>query len=434
MNFRSTEYPARLKADGARTAGEPPWSHDLPWPVGLKPFDPFDVDIQADPYAHYRWMREHAPVLRAGDPESPLVVVSRHRDVSRGLRDAGVFSSAMGQSEPLPGFILNMDPPEHTSLRSLVAAAFTPRAMQAAEQLVSAIVRRSWAAVLQRGPVDLISGFAGPCTVAVISGVLGAPDAEAEQIREWTRQSNAYLGRILRGAPDAGADGTGYHALLAYLDTALDRAEGEEGETVVANLARLRRDGRISREEACGFAGLLLMAGHETTTILTGNCLEILLDAPTELERLRTASGAKAFLQEMLRYRPPVHRVTRRAAADTEVSGYHVPAGASLRFLVASANRDEEVFADGDRFVPDRPAAGIASFGYGPHMCIGAWLARMEVQLILETIGQSTERLEFDATIGRTALQGGAFATSGLTRLGAKLTRRVGIGDRTSES
>ncbi len=107
------------------------------------------------------------------------------------------------------------------------------------------------------------------------------------------------------------------------------------------------------------------------------------------------------------------------------MGGYHVPAGASLRFLAASANRDEEVFADGEAFNPDRPAGAIASFGYGPHMCIGAWLARMEVRLILETIGRTTKQLKPDPAIGRAPLQGGAFATSGLTRLGAKLTPRA---------
>ncbi len=404
---------------------DPPWSQELAWPAGVAPFDPFDIDIQADPFPHYRWMREHAPVLRAGSPEAPFYVVSRHRDVSAGLRDAAIFSSAMGQAEPLPGFILNMDPPEHTALRSLVAAAFTPRAMRMAEEVVAAVVERTWAAVLARGGGELVGAFAGPCTVAVISAVLGAPDADPGQIREWTRQSSAYLGHILRGAPDTGVDGSGHRALLDFLDAALDRADRAGADTVVANLARLRAEGRITRAEASGFAGLLLMAGHETTTILIGAGLDVLLERPGELERLRTAAGAKAYLEELLRFRPTVHRVTRRAAVETEVGGYRVPAGASLRFLAASANRDDAVFPDGDTFDPERPAGPAATFGYGSHMCIGAWLARMEVRLILETIGRTVERLEFDPAIGRTPLAGGAFATSGLSRLGVKLTPRA---------
>ncbi len=370
-------------------------------------------------------MRAHAPLLRAGSRDAPLYFVSRHRDVSLGLKDSESFSSAMGQADPLPGFILNMDPPEHTRLRALVAAAFTPRAMRAAEEAVRVVVERRWAAVLARGGGDLVTEFATPCTVEVISTILGDPDAEPRQVREWTRQSNAYLGRILRAAPNEGVDDSGYRALQAYLDAALDRAQRrEDADTVVANLARLRDRGALTREEAAGFAGLLLMAGHETTTILTGNCFDLLLELPAELDRLREPGGAKMFLEEVLRFRPTVHRITRRAAVDTEIGGYCVPVGAAIRFLAASANRDEDVFPDGERFDPGRAPGSLATFGYGPHLCIGAWLARMEVRMMLETVGRTTSALRFNPKIGRQPLAGGAFATSGLVRLGAEVIPR----------
>lgn len=404
---------------------EAPWSSQLDWPSDLKPFDPFDTEIQADPYAHYRWMRENAPVLRAGLPEAPLHIVSLYRDVNAGLRDAETFSSEMGQAEPLPGFILNMDPPEHTRLRALVSAAFTPRAMQELEPKVLAIVTEMWGAILARSGGDLMGEFASRCTIAVISAVLGIPVSQSSQMREWTSQTIAYMGRLLRGVPDIGADATGREALLAHIDAIFDRMVNDDNDTVAANLARLRRDGLITREEASGFAALLFMAGHETTTILTGNCLDVLMQHPEYVEMLRTSAGAKAFLDEMIRFRPPVHRVTRRTTRDTEIAGRQIPAGASIRFLIGSANRDEAIFTDGDIFAPSRRPTGNASFGYGPHMCIGSWLARLEVRLILETIGNTTERIAADASLPRLPLLGGAFATVGLHQLGGRLEPKI---------
>lgn len=402
-------------------APDPPWSEDLPWPHDLKPFDPFDTEIQASPYAHYRWMRANAPVLRAGARDAPLYVVSRFADVSAGLRDAEAFSSAMGQSTPLPGFILNMDALDHSRLRPLVAAAFTPRAIKAVEPLVAEVVEQRWRPVLARGGGDLVGDFASPCTVSVISSILGIPVSLSEEVRAWTTQSIAYLATLLRNVPDAGADAGGHTALIRLINEALDSAADDGNDTVASNLARLRREETLTREEASGFACLLFMAGHETTTILTSNAFDVLLQQPELLGELRTPEGVKGFLDELLRLRPSVHRVTRRATRETTVAGCRVAAGASVRFLVGSANRDESHFVDSEMFDPRRPAAGTATFGYGPHMCIGSWLARMELRLILERVGRTVDRLAPDPAIPRIPLTGGAFATVGLQQLGVRL-------------
>ena len=344
--------------------------------------------------------------------------------MSAGLRDADTFSSAISQAEPLPGFILNMDPPDHTRLRALVAGAFTPRAIKAAEPRVAEVVSATLGRVLASGGGDLVGDVASPCTIAVIAAVLGIPVSQAAQVREWTSQSIAYLGQLLRGVLGE-ADAGGHRALLALVGAALDAAADDDGDTVAANLARLRRDGEMTPEEACGFACLLFTAGHETTTILTGAAFDVLLSEPHLLAALREPEAAREFLEELLRLRPSVHRVTRRARRDTSICGFHVPAGSSVRFLVGSANRDERRFADAETFDPQRRAASVATFGYGAHMCIGSWLARMELRLILEAIGRTVEVLAADPAIPRLPLVGGAFATAGARQLGARMTART---------
>ena len=397
---------------------EPPWSQELDWPDHLPPFDPFDIGIQADPYPHYDWMLEHAPVLRAGPPASRFVFVSRHAEVTAGLRDAPAFSSVMRTDVAVPGFLLNMDPPEHAEMRRLVSRAFTPRALAAVEPGITVRVSDAWRRFLERGGGDAIGEFASPCTIGVICDVLGIPGERASEMRRWTSESIDYLAQVLRGVP-GGASRDGYDALLDTISTAMDRAAGDR-DSVIGNLARLREEGVLSRPEAAGFAGLLFTAGHETTTLMTGNCLDILAREPGWLALLREPDGPSAFLEEAFRYRPPVHRLARVATRDVTLGGVLIPAGSNLRFMVAAANRDPRQFEEPNRFAPRRANAGSAAFGYGVHLCIGAWLARLELRLILASIGALTARLSIDADQIPVPLTGGAFATVGLRTLPLK--------------
>ncbi len=392
-----------------------PWSHDLDWPSHLPPFDPFDPAIQTDPYPHYDWMLEHAPVLRAGPPDRRFVFVSRHAEVTAGLRDAAAFSSVMRTDIAVPGFLLNMDPPDHADMRRLVSRALTPRALAAAEPRIAARVSEAWRRFLERGGGDAIGEFASPCTIGVICDVLGIPNERAAEMRGWTSESIDYLAQVLRGVPGE-ASRAGYDALLDTISAAMDRAAGE-GDSVIGNLARLRDEGVLSRMEAAGFAGLLFTAGHETTTLMTGNCLDILVREPGWMRLLHEPDGPSAFLEEAFRFRPPVHRLARLATRDVELGGVLIPAGSNLRFMVAAANRDPRVFDDPDRFAPRRANGGSAAFGYGVHLCIGAWLARLELRLILTNIGAMTAQLSIDPDKMLVPLTGGAFATVGLRAL-----------------
>ncbi len=399
---------------------EPPWSQDLDWPSHLPPFDPFDTAIQADPYPHYDWMLEHAPVLRAGPPARHFVFVSRHAEVTAGLRDAAAFSSVMRTNVAVPGFLLNMDPPDHAEMRRLVSRAFTPRALAAVEPGIVTRVSNAWRQFLSSSGGDAIGEFASPCTIGVICDVLGIADERAAEMRRWTSESIDYLAQVLRDVPGE-VSRAGYDALLDTISAAMDRATGE-GDSVIGNLARLRDEGVLSRSEAAGFAGLLFTAGHETTTLMTGNCLDILAREPGWLALLREPDGPSAFLEEAFRFRPPVHRLARVATRDVELGGIMIPAGSNLRFMVAAANRDPRQFDEPNRFAPRRANAGSAAFGYGVHLCIGAWLARLELRLILAGIGAMTAQLLIDPGQAPVPLAGGAFATVGLRTLPLRAT------------
>lgn len=401
---------------------EAPWSAELAWPDHLSPFDPFDTVIQSDPYEHYAWLRRHAPVIRAGAHEAPLYIVSRFEDVTETLRNARDFSSVPRRDIMFPGFLLNSDPPDHTRLRQSASRAFSPRAIAAAEPVIADLIQARWQPILDAGGGEVIGSFASPLTIAVIATVLGVPVAKSETMREWTSAIIDYVGMLFRGVPNASANDGALKEMLAYMNAVFDSTDVEHGETVVANLARLRDEGVLSADEAAGFACQLFMAGHETTTLLTGNCLDFLSVQPAIFETLREPGMIPRFLDEMLRYRPPVHRLTRYTTRDVEIAGVRIPAGASVRLLIASANRDAAKFADPDSFEPQRKNAAHAGFGYGIHMCIGSWLAKLEVRLMLETLARTTATISPDARWPRRPLTGGAFATVGLHSLGLAVT------------
>ena len=401
---------------------EAPWSTDLQWPAELTPFDPFNIEIQRDPYAHYAWLRDHAPVIRAGQREAPLYIVSRFDDVTDTLRNARDFSSVPRRDIVIPGFLLNSDPPDHTRLRQSASRAFSPRAIAAAETVIARLIAERWQPILAAGGGEVIGSFASPLTISVIATVLGIPVSQSETMRDWTTAIIDYVGMLFRGVPSATANDGALKAMLAYINAVFDDVDVEQGETVVANLARLRDEGVLSAEEAAGFACQLFMAGHETTTLLTGNCLDFLSVNPDVFVSLRAPDTIPKFLDEMVRYRPPVHRLTRYTTREVIIAGCPIPEGASVRLLIASANRDPTKFADPDRFDPKRKNASHAGFGYGIHMCIGSWLAKLEVRLMLETLVKTTATIEPEPRWPRQPLAGGAFATVGLHSLGLKVT------------
>lgn len=365
-------------------------------------FDPFSDTFFVDPYPTYKRMRDEAPVYY--NPEYDFYALSRYDDVSVGQRDYETYSSAYGidlamvlrgKRNKFP-MIIMMDPPEHRRMRSLVNRVFTPRAIMALEPMIRETIT-GFLDGCDRDNFDAVADFASMFPVEVISKMLGVPDGERQQIREWL---DAFLhrepGEMEMGpaAADAMAQmGMYYFGLIQArrehpqddMISDLVRAEvlreedGPEGGTVT----------RLDDMEIAGFLTLLGGAGAETVVKQIGNTVALFADHPEQWADLRVnRDKIPAAVEEVLRFQAPSHYNVRRAMRTHELHGVTIPEGAAVMMLVGSANRDERAFPDADRFDIDRSTeqAQNIGFGFGIHSCLGAALARLESRIAIEAL------------------------------------------------
>lgn len=353
-------------------------------------FDPFDPAVKRDPYPFYAALRRDAPVFLV--PAKGMWAVSRHADVTFALKRPELFSSSINSDRaeiPARETLLGADPPDHTALRKRVERAFTPRRIRALEPRLETLAQTLVAAFAARGSCDAIADLASPLPVIVIAELMGVDPIRHEQFKLW---ADAIIARgtgrpsaIDRATLDARAG-----ALKAYLTEVIEeRRQAPAGDDDLIG-ALIRDDGDVpalSPAQALNFAVLLLLGGSETTTHLIGNALRALLADASTLARVRGDRAlVAAVVDEALRFDAPVQSVFRRTTAEVELGGQRLPAGATVILLLGSANRDEEVFADPDRFRIDRPDLKHLAFGLGPHYCLGATLARMEALAALEAV------------------------------------------------
>ncbi len=277
------------------------------------------------------------------------------------------------------GSINGMDPPEHTRLRKLVASAFTARRAEALRPRVAGIVGELIDAMLDRPqPADLVAGFSLPLPAQVICEMLGVPAEDLGQFHAW---SDTIMGDWQR---DSDEIMPALVELYGYFGRLIEVKRAQPADDVMSALIAARDDAdRLSEEELTVMCCTLLIGGHETTANQINLSLLLLFDHPGELARLRSDPGLiPGAVEELLRYSrlggtlAPA-RVTRE---DVEIGGVTIPAGERVVPLFATANRDSSVFSDPDRFDVTRDAAGHLTFGAGVHHCLGAQLARVELQ------------------------------------------------------
>ncbi|MEU4537086.1 cytochrome P450 [Streptosporangium sp. NPDC023825] len=313
-------------------------------------------------------------------------LVTRYDDVRDVLRNAELFSYASGITLPpmseeqarrlRAGALLLMDPPDHTRLRRMLTPEFTMRRIRRLEPRVREIVADHLDAMERTGaPADLISEFATPIPSLVICELLGVPYEDREAFQARTRS-------ILDFNQPPEARGKAQMEASMYMAELVGRARAEPGEDLLGMLIREHGEG-ISDDELAGIGGLLLVAGHETTASMIGLGTLALLRHPDQLDLVRAAPDkVKGMVEELLRWLTIIHQgATKVASADTEIAGVPIAKGDVVVVSLPAANRDPALAEDPDRFDIQRPEMPHVAFGYGAHHCIGAPLARMEMQI-----------------------------------------------------
>jgi cytochrome P450 len=376
-------------------------------PSALSPrdlgFDPGDPGFIADPYPVFEELRQRHPVLY--DERTDQWLVTRHEDVNRLLRDRRLgrtylhqsTHAEMGRPEPpewhapfveLNGNgMLDREPPDHTRLRRLVQKAFTPRTVENLRPRVQALVDRYLDELVGAGEVDLIERYIEPLPVTVIAELLGIPEADRHRLRPWSR--DICLMYEL-DPPDASAHKAVQASLefSAYLRDLLTDRRRHPGTDLISAMAVAADEGvQLTDDELIGTCVLLLNAGHEASVNGAGNGWWTLFRHPGELARLRDDPAlAATAIDELLRYDTPLALFERWVLDDIEVAGVRLPRGTEVALQFASANRDPAAF--------DRPAAldlgrdpnPHVSFGAGIHYCLGAPLAKLELQIAFATL------------------------------------------------
>jgi len=377
-------------------------------------FDPFAPGFTDDPYPHYATLREQRPVERH---ELGFWVLWRHAEVDELLRArlsvedrhvAGgplreLYAEVYGADEPGRRggglSMLDQDPPDHTRLRRLVSAAFTPRTVETLTPRVSTLVDQAMDRLAEGGGGNLIDLVAFPLPFAVISMLLGMPDVDEAALRDLSH----HLVRSLEPVVDVEemrAVQTADREMSELVGAAIAWKRRHPADDLLTALIGAEADGEVlSDEELVAQVVLLYVAGHETTVNLIGNgALALLLDpAQAALLRHRPDLDANA-VEELLRYDSPVQLSRRITLSDHSIGGTSIPAGSFVIGSLASANRDPLAFgSDADRFRVDRPdARAHLSFGAGVHHCLGAALARLEARLTIGGMLRRFPGLELD--------------------------------------
>ncbi len=350
-------------------------------------FDLTSKDVLANPYPTYQRLRERDPVHRMR-----LVnawVLTRYEDVQAVLQDHHRFSNqeagAGDREYTKDRSMLDLDPPDHTRLRSLVSKAFTPRSVAALGPRIEKIVEGLLDDVNGEDRFDLIDSFAFPLPIIVIAEMLGVPAEDLDRFKDWSNDIVLSLEPILTREQRVRFRRS-EQELYEYFEGIIAlRRQDPQDDLVSALLAAEEEGDRLSHGELLATLLLLLVAGNETTRNLIGNGMLALLRNPGELQRLkREPELIETAIDELLRYDSPVQLDGRTALEDVELRGKIIHTGQQVVSVVGAANRDPAAFSDPDRLDIGREEKSHISFGRGIHYCLGASLAKLEGRIAFE--------------------------------------------------
>jgi cytochrome P450 len=391
--------------------------------------------FKADPFPFYRRLREQHPVLRVVLPDrKPAWLISRYADVNAALKDERLSKNPWATLSPeeqrrkLPWFpkflrpltrsMLDSDPPDHTRLRTLVSAAFTPRFIEDLRGRIEALCQQFLQPLRTRRATELVADFALPLPLTVIADMLAVPERERARFRRWSQRTVSVTSpsEMVFALP-------ALWRFMRYIDRLAHRRRSSPGDDLLSSLLRADDAGdRLSDDELKSMVALLLIAGHETTVNLIASGWLALLDHPDQLARLRAdRSLVRPAIEELLRFTSPVDIATERYTREpVTYQGIEIPRGERVLAVIAAANRDPERFPDPDgldvaRGATDKPVKHL-SFGHGPHYCLGAPLARLEAEAALNALLDCSDRLTLARPRAKLTWRRGLFLR-GLDRL-----------------
>jgi cytochrome P450 len=359
--------------------------------------DIYDPGIYVDGPIHemFAELRRTEPVRWQDMPDQPgYWVVLKHADVCQVARQPQLFSAETGGvilETPPPerlelsrNMLLMMDPPRHTAYRKPLADSFKARVIGQMEDRVRELCRQILDGV--DGGVELVHDVAGLLPSQVVGGLFGIPEEDWADIRRWAEQSTSAQDPELAAEDGEPADLT---AMTRYAVGIAARRRAEEPREDLTSLILAGNfgGGPMSDIEFGSFFNQLVVAGNDTTKTMLSSGVQLLLDHPDQLRNLRSdPSLLPGAVEEILRFANPLHYFRRTATADTELRGVPIAAGDKVAMWYTSANRDEDVFADPQRFDVRRHPNPHLSFGFAQHFCLGAHLARLEGRVFFEEL------------------------------------------------
>ncbi len=406
-------------------------------------YSPYDHDVYMDPYPVYAALRDQAPIYR--NDELGFWALARHSDVTAALRDHTLFAAGPPPGPLLPGplppgprppgnaqlfgrcdvhrtaGLASMDPERHAQLRVVISRAFTPRRAARLEPLINDLARSYLEPAVGGGSFDFIADVAEPLALDVLSGLIGVPGCDRDEVR---RLALAALGD--RDDPDAGRAAPAGPAaeLTQYHRDILAARSREPSQDLASSLLGADAGGeRLTEDEIVGVL-LALLAGARALAMLLGNAWYWAWRNPVQgAVPFQDPDRVADWAEETLRYDGPSQFVARTLTRDTRMHDEVVPAGGTMLLVTGSANRDHRVFPDPDRIDLDRDTSEVIAFGAGRHLCLGAPLTRLVARLVLTGLARRVR----DYEIGTEGIDRARWVNvRGFDRLPTTVTPRTG--------
>ncbi|WP_280507364.1 cytochrome P450 [Nocardia flavorosea] len=367
-------------------------------------YDPYDVELNADPYPMFKRIRDEKPLYY--NETHDFFALSRFADVNAALIDKDTFSSARGAIIELikanieipPGVLIFEDPPIHTMHRKLLSRMFTPRKISALEAKIREFCCQSLDPLIGTGKIDFIADLGAQMPMRTIGMLLGIPEEDQEAVRDFANeQMRTEEGKPMKASTEGMVSGELFEKYVDWRtehpsDDIISELLNVEFEDETGTLRHLTRD------EILTYVNVVSGAGNETTTRLIGWAGKVLAEHPDQRRELvRNPSLIPAAVEELLRFEPPAPHVARYVTRDIEYHGHTVPEGSAMMLLIGAANRDHRHFTpDGDVFDIHRESKPHLAFSVGTHFCMGSALARLEGRVALEEILKRFPEWEVD--------------------------------------